>query len=244
MNALLELRGLSGGYDGVPVVRNLDLVVQPGEIVGLLGANGAGKTTTLLTISGLLPAIGGQVFVDGKDITGLRPHKVSRLGVAHVPEERALFQALTVSENLKLGMRKRRADMDAALRHTPALRSLLNRRTGLLSGGEQQMLAVARALQGQPRLLMVDEMSLGLAPLVVKVLLNALRDIAREDGVAVLLVEQHVNLALDLVDRAYVLARGSIVAEERADVLKADKELLHSKYLGEVVQAQATGATP
>lgn len=238
---VLELRGLSGGYDGVPVVRDVNVVVQSGEIVGLLGANGAGKTTTLMTISGLLPAIAGEVLVEGRDITGMRPYKVSRLGVAHVPEERALFQALTVAENLRLGMRKGRADLDSALRHTPALRPLLNRRTGLLSGGEQQMLAVARALQGQPKLLMVDEMSLGLAPLVVKVLLNALRDIAREEGVAVLLVEQHVNLALDLVDRAYVLARGSVVAEERAEVLKADKALLHAKYLGEVVGAEGVG---
>lgn len=238
---VLELRGLSGGYDGVPVVRDVNVVVQSGEIVGLLGANGAGKTTTLMTISGLLPAIAGQVLVEGRDITGMRPYKVSRLGVAHVPEERALFQALTVAENLRLGMRKGRADLDSALRHTPALRPLLNRRTGLLSGGEQQMLAVARALQGQPKLLMVDEMSLGLAPLVVKVLLTALRDIAREEGVAVLLVEQHVNLALDLVDRAYVLARGSVVAEERAEVLKADKALLHAKYLGEVVGAEGVG---
>jgi branched-chain amino acid transport system ATP-binding protein len=233
MTAVLETRGLTSGYSGVPVVRRLDLVVNPGEIVGLLGANGAGKTTTLLTVSGILPLLGGELLIDGRSVNRTRPHKIARLGVAHVPEERALFHGLTVAENLQMGTRGRKVDLDFALRHTPALEPLIHRRAGLLSGGEQQMLAVARALQGRPKLLMVDEMSLGLAPLVVRTLLDALSNIAHEDGVAILLVEQHVNLALDLVDRAYVLARGSVVADERAGVLRSDQRMLNAKYLGE-----------
>ena len=235
MSALLETKSLTSGYDGVPAIRGVDIAVHPGEVVGLLGANGAGKTTTLLTVSGIIPAQSGQVFVDGKDVTRLRPHRVARLGVAHGPEERALFYGLTVAENLRLGARKTKADMRAALRHTPALEDLLDRRAGLLSGGEQQMLAIARALQARPRLLMVDEMSLGLAPLVVRFLLKTLADVVREEGVAVLLVEQHVNLALDLVDRAYVLAKGSVVVEESARVLREVPDILAAKYLGNAV---------
>jgi branched-chain amino acid transport system ATP-binding protein len=235
MTAVLETRGLTGGYAGVPVVRGIDLVVNPGEIVGLLGATGAGKTTMLLTVSGILPPLGGEVLIDGRSVNRTRPHKIARLGVAHVPEERALFHGLTVAENLRMGTRDRKVDLDFTLRHTAALKPLLQRRAGLLSGGEQQMLAVARALQGHPKLLMVDEMSLGLAPLVVRTLLDALSNIAHEDGVAILLVEQHVNLALELVDRAYVLARGAIVADERAEVLRSDQRMLSAKYLGDEV---------
>jgi branched-chain amino acid transport system ATP-binding protein len=239
MIPVLQTCNLTSGYAGVPVIRNLNLVVNPGEIVGLLGANGAGKTTTLLTVSGLLPPLSGEVRVDGKTVTGMRPHRIARLGVAHVPEERALFYGLSVAENLRLGVRNGRVEAHHALRYTPALRPLLNRRSGLLSGGEQQMLAVARALQATPKLLMVDEMSLGLAPLVVGALLDTLRDVARGEGVAVLLVEQHVGLALDLVDRAYVLARGEVVADEPAIVFRENRELLNAKYLGESLAQSA-----
>jgi branched-chain amino acid transport system ATP-binding protein len=232
---VLETRRLSGGYDRVPVVRDLNIRVNPGELVALLGPNGAGKTTSLLTISGLLPALDGQVLVDGKDVTGLRPHKIARLGVAHVPEERALFQALTVADNLRLGVRgHRRVDMDEAVKHTPVLRKILSRRAGLLSGGEQQMLALARALMSKPKLLMVDEMSLGLAPIVVQSLLSTLTDIAAEQGCGVLLVEQHVSLALSLVNRAYVLAHGAVLVDESAETLRNNMELLNASYLGEV----------
>lgn len=249
MTPLLEARGLSAGYGGVAVVHDLDIVVNPGEIVGLLGANGSGKTTTLLTVSGILPKLAGSILIGDVEVHGLRPHKIARLGVAHIPEDRALFHGLTVAENLRLGMRGRKGALKDALRHTPVLEPLLNRRSGLLSGGEQQMLAVARALQSRPKLLMVDEMSLGLAPLVVGVLLSALETAAREDGVAVLLVEQHVNLALDLVDRAYVLARGSVVAEEKADVFKSDPGFFQASYLGEtatpaLMNSDADGREP
>ena len=230
----LRVEGLRAGYDGVAVVRDLDLVVEPGEIVALLGPNGAGKTTSLLTISGLLPALSGNIELAGTSIRGMRPHKIARRGLAHVPEERALFQGLTVGENLELGVRGRKSGAAAdPLRHTPALRELLSRRAGLLSGGEQQMLALARALQSRPAVLMVDEMSLGLAPRIVHSLLSVLTDVAGEYGCGILLVEQHVEMALAVANRAYVLAHGHLVLHEDAATLRKDKGLLQSSYLGE-----------
>jgi branched-chain amino acid transport system ATP-binding protein len=168
MNDLLTVKGLVAGHRGVSVVHGIDLTVAEGEVVGLFGPNGAGKTTTLLTISGLLRALGGSVRVLGKPATKLAPTAIARLGVAHVPEDRALFTQLTVAENLRLGARRGAAGQDEVLRHFPELIPLQNRTAGLLSGGEQQMLALARALISRPRLLIVDEMSLGLAPVIVR----------------------------------------------------------------------------
>ncbi|WP_419842730.1 ABC transporter ATP-binding protein [Candidatus Poriferisodalis sp.] len=234
-DAGIAISGLHAGYGGVAVVRDLDLSVRPGEVVALLGPNGAGKTTTLLTVSGLIKPLAGQVRIDGIAVDTKYPHRNARLGVAHVAEDRSLFFDLTTEENLRLGLREsdnESEDLDHALDMLPALRGLLDRRAGLLSGGEQQMLAMARALAGRPRLLLVDEMSLGLAPVIVERLLPLVRDVAESTGAGVLIVEQHIHMALEVVDRAYVMNRGSIVMEGTADELKQHQELLAASYLG------------
>lgn len=230
---VLAAKDLTLGYDGQAVVHHLDLHLDAGEVVALLGANGAGKTTTLLGLSGLVDRLGGTVELLGLDITDVQPHIVSRRGLAHVPEDRALFTDLTVRENLHLGLHSRRADVGAALVLCPELEPLLGRRAGLLSGGEQQMLAVARAVVGQPRVLLVDEMSLGLAPLVVTRLLDVLKEVATTTGCAVLLVEQHVQQALAVADRGYVLRRGRVALEGPVDVLARETALLEASYLGD-----------
>ena len=204
MTALLETRGLAAGYQGSAVVRDLDLEVAPGEVVALLGANGAGKTTTLLTLAGDLPPVSGEILVDGRS-TGAPLHRRASEGVALVPEERSLFKGLTGRENLRVG----RADVGRVLALFPELRDKLQRRAGLLSGGEQQMLTLGRALARDPRLLLADELSLGLAPLVVDRLLLAVRE-AADRGVGVVLVEQHVSKVLAVADRVYLLSRGRV----------------------------------
>ena len=232
----LVLKELSAGYRGVPVVRELNLEVRPGEVVALLGPNGAGKTTTLETIAGLNRPISGTVELSGQTISGVPAYLLARRGLALVPEGRALFPGLTVREHLRLaGGRGRRGGSheDELLEMLPELRKCLGRKAGLLSGGEQQMLAVGRALVTRPRLLLVDEMSLGLAPVVVERLIPILRRAADELGASVLFVEQHVALALEVADRAYVLTHGRIRLEGAAAELRERRELLAASYLGE-----------
>jgi branched-chain amino acid transport system ATP-binding protein len=230
---LLEIEGLTAGYEGVPVVRDLTLSLGEGEVVVVLGPNGAGKTTTLLTVSGLLPVMSGSIHVMGRNTKKLAAHRIARLGLAHVPEDRSLFFQLTVAENLRLGATRGKIDLARVLHYFPALEGLMHRRAGLLSGGEQQMLAMGRALAMTPKLLIVDELSLGLAPVIVERLLPVLRAFAEETGAGVLLVEQHVDLALALADRAYVLSHGDLVMAAAAQELRDHPELLQASYLGE-----------
>ena len=239
MTAAIDVRGLSAGYGGAAAVRGLNLAVEPGEVVALLGPNGAGKTTTLLTISGFLRPLAGSVHVLGQPVHATSPATLARRGVAHVPEDRALFYELTARENLRLGARSQRAALDTVIRFFPELERVLDSPAGLLSGGEQQMLAVGRALAARPRVLVVDEMSLGLAPVVVQRLLPLLRDIAAETGAAVLFVEQHVHVALTVADRAYILSHGDLVLEGPAWKLAQRAELVQASYLGDAVEAAA-----
>jgi ABC-type branched-subunit amino acid transport system ATPase component len=232
-DAVLAIEGLTAGYDEAPVIRDLDITVGPGEVVALLGSNGAGKTTTLRVISGLVRPMSGRVLFAGEDIARVSPTQRARRGIAHVPEGRGIFYGLTVAEHFRLGYRGERPDEEAAYKYFPKLGELRTRRVGLLSGGEQQMLAIARGLARRPRLLLLDELSLGLAPLIVESLLPVVHQYALDSDCGVLLVEQHIQLALDVADRGYVLSHGEIVLHDRAKVLQADRELLISSYLGE-----------
>jgi branched-chain amino acid transport system ATP-binding protein len=229
----LDVRDLVAGYHEVPVIRELSLRVAPGEVVALLGPNGAGKTTTLETIAGLSRPISGTVELSGQSIGGTPAHVLARRGLALVPEGRALFPGLTVREHLRLAGGRRSGHEEQLLEMLPELRKCLGRRAGLLSGGEQQMLALGRALVTRPRLLLVDEMSLGLAPVVVERLLPILRRAASELGASVLFVEQHVALALEISDRAYVMTHGRIRLEGPAAELRERHDLLAASYLGE-----------
>ena len=231
--AVLEIKGLTTGYEDAAVVRELDLSVGEGEVVALLGPNGAGKTTTLRAVSGIVDPMAGSVAFGGRDLARTSISGRARMGIAHVPENRGLFFGLSVAEHFRLGHRGERLDADAAYRYFPALAELRDRRCGLLSGGEQQMLAVARALARHPKLLLLDELSLGLAPLIVEGLLPVVRDYATETGCGVLLVEQHIQLALGVADRGYVLSHGEVVLQDRAEALRRNRELLMASYFGE-----------
>ena len=239
----LVVRGLSAGYFGTPVVRDLDLRVGPGEVVALLGANGAGKTTTVMTVAGLLKPIQGTIEMLGRDTSGTPAHVMARRGVALVPENRALFFGLTTREHLRLAKARNGVSEGELLALLPELEKCLDRRAGLLSGGEQQMLAVGRGLMSRPRLLIVDEMSMGLAPVIVERLLPVLRRVADQFGTSVVFVEQHVSLALEVADRAYVLSHGRLVLEGPAATLRGDRELLRQSYMGELDAPSATQAS-
>jgi branched-chain amino acid transport system ATP-binding protein len=228
----LSVDRLAAGYDNGPVLHGVSLSVAPGEVVALLGPNGAGKSTTLRAISGLIRVMDGEIRLAGSNLASLSPSARARAGIVHVPEDRGLFRGLTVAEHLRLGPRKEKLDADAAYEYFPALKPIAGRMAGVLSGGEQQMLAMGRALGRTPRVLLLDELSLGLAPVIVEGLLPVVRAYATEHQCAVLLVEQHVHLALGIADRAYLMANGVSSSSYDAHVLRNDMTLVQASYLG------------
>lgn len=232
---LLSVRGLSAGYGPVQVLTDLELAVAAGEIVVVLGANGAGKTTTLRALSGMIPAK-GEVTLDGTSVLGRKPEDLVRMGVAHVPQGRGTFPELTVEENLRVGGFTRpadevSADIDRWFEVFPRLKERVHQTAGSMSGGEQQMLAIARALMSRPTLLLLDEPSLGLAPLVTQDVFERIAAVNAELGTTVLVVEQNANLALGIAQRGYVLETGTIVATGTADELRSD-DVVRRAYLG------------
>ncbi|WP_332642092.1 ABC transporter ATP-binding protein [Aeromicrobium sp.] len=229
---LLVCTGLKAGYGIVEVVRQFDLAAPGGSVVAVLGPNGAGKTTLLNTLSGLLPAQAGSVRVGGRTIKNGRPADASEARIVLVPDDRALFTALTVEENLLAARGRHGTTVDGAFDRFPALAVRRKLAAGHLSGGEQQMLAVARALMQKPRVLLLDEMSMGLAPIIVEELMPMVRRVAEDTGAVVVLVEQHVHLALEVADRAIVLVHGEVVLDRTAAELAADPAVLESAYLG------------
>lgn len=233
---LLSLDDLQVSYGNIAAVKGLSLTVYPGEIVTLIGANGAGKSTTLRTISGLLRPRGGDMRFDGRRINGMHGHRIVQLGICHSPEGRRIFPRMTVSENLDLGAFLRndadgvQADRERVLQLFPVLAERLSQKAGTLSGGEQQMLAVARALLGSPKLLLLDEPSMGLAPVLVDLIFHTIQEI-REQGVTVLLVEQNALAALEIADYAYVLESGNLTLQGPAAHLLEDDSVTRA-YLG------------
>ncbi len=236
VSVLLEVKDLTVDYGMVRALKEISFSVNEGEIVTLIGANGAGKTTTLKTISGLLKPVSGEIFFQGKRIDGLPGHQIVRMGVIHVPEGRKPFVDLTVEENLRLGAFTRDSgDISGALERVfksfPRLRERLHQRAGTLSGGELQMLAMGRGLMAKPKLLMLDEPSMGLAPIMVEEIFSIIKEI-NQQGTAILLVEQNAFMALQIAHRAYVLETGAIVLAGRADELR-DNPKVKAAYLGE-----------
>jgi branched-chain amino acid transport system ATP-binding protein len=235
--ALLKLERLEVNYGPVRALKNVSLEVNSGEVVALLGANGAGKSTTLKAISGLVKAKSGSITYSGQMISRLNPTQIVALGMAHSPEGRRVFPGMTVLENLRLGASQRRdkeniaADLERMLAMFPILRERKSQTAGTLSGGEQQMLALTRALMNRPKMLLLDEPSLGIAPLIVRQIFGTLKEL-KLAGTTILLVEQNVNIALELADRAYVLRTGEIVLEGSATELRQNAERVAQAYLG------------
>ncbi|WP_053843798.1 ABC transporter ATP-binding protein [Paracidovorax avenae] len=235
MSTLLDIQGLRGGYGRVEVLRSVDLQVGAGEMVALLGSNGAGKSTLNKVVCGLVPAWSGSVRFDGKDLSGAHYRDVVKAGLIQVPEGRKVFPNLSVLENLELGSftrgRARRAsNIERMFQLFPRLRDRMSQHAGTMSGGEQQMLAIARGLMAEPVLLILDEPSLGLSPLLVEEMFQLIREL-RDGGLAVLLVEQNVGQSLEIADRAYVLENGGIRFSGRPDALLGSDELRRA-YLG------------
>jgi branched-chain amino acid transport system ATP-binding protein len=235
--SLLSLEGLQVAYGGIRAVKGIDIAVEPGELVCLIGANGAGKTTTLRAITGLVRPAAGRVVYDGGDIGGRPVHEIARSGLALVPEGRGVFAQLTIEENLEMGAYPRndpagvRQDIERAFTLFPRLKERRRQTAGTLSGGEQQMLAIARAMMSRPRLLLLDEPSMGLAPLMVERIFEVIRTIATE-GVTMLLVEQNARLALEVSHRGYVLEGGLVAFSGAASSLLCDPRIREA-YLGE-----------
>jgi branched-chain amino acid transport system ATP-binding protein len=228
----IECDGLSAGYDKLVVVRDVDFGVRHNEILAVLGPNGAGKTTLLLTLAGFLPPLAGTIRIDGSEFRGGSARRMNKAGVVLVPDVRALFTELTPIQNLRLAVRRGGATVDEVLDLFPVLRLRDRVRTAELSGGEQQMLAIGRALVQAPKVLLIDEMSMGLAPIIVETLMPMIRKVADESDAAVVLVEQHVQLALEVADRALVLVHGDVVAAGPSAVVRQNAAALEAAYLG------------
>lgn len=234
--AMLEVRDLNVYFGVIQAIKNISFDVDAGEVVALIGANGAGKTTTLHTVTGLIPAASGKITLDGKDLGKVPAHKIVSMGMAHVPEGRRVFAALSVYDNLKMGAytRKDKKEIEASLEMVfeafPRLKERRNQVAGTLSGGEQQMLAMGRALMSKPRIILMDEPSMGLSPLYVTEIFEIIKKIKKE-GTTVLLVEQNANMALQVADRAYVLETGKIIMDGKASDLMND-ERVRKAYLG------------
>ena len=233
---MLELRDVDTFYGNIQALRGVNLTIRAGEIVTLIGANGAGKSTTLMTICGINPLRAGEILFEGQPLHHLPPHEIVRLGVSQVPEGRLIFPDLTVQENLDLGAFLRndkaeiRRDQDYVFSLFPILAQRRRQTGGTLSGGEQQMLAISRALMGRPRLLLLDEPSLGLAPIIIRQIFEIIQKV-NHDGTTVFLVEQNANQALRIAHRGYVMENGRIVMEDKADVLLSSPEVREA-YLG------------
>lgn len=232
MTDVLSVQGVTAGHGKVVGVRDVDVRLGAGEVLAVLGPNGAGKSTLMKALAGLLPRMSGEVVVDGQPLASGHPIEANRSGVVLVPDNRALFSSLTVRETVQLARVKGNDRGDAVLDLFPALHDRLKVKAGSLSGGEQQMLVLARALVQSPRVLLIDEMSLGLAPIIVEDLLPIVRSYADDTGASVILVEQHVHLALEVADAAMVLVHGDVSLQEQASVLRSDSSRLEAAYLG------------
>jgi branched-chain amino acid transport system ATP-binding protein len=232
VSSVLHCRGLEAGYLDLVVARGVELDLSAGRVVAILGPNGAGKTTVLTTIAGLLPRLAGEVSVDGVLLPSGRAAAANKAGVVLVPDDRALFSTLTVAENLRAAVPRGAPPYDDVVDLFPALRRRWTLRASALSGGEQQMLAMARALVQRPRVLLIDELSLGLAPVFVEELLLIVRQVADETNAVVVLVEQHVHLALEVADDALVMVHGTVSLIGNAHEIAADPERLEAAYLG------------
>ncbi|MEU5844356.1 ATP-binding cassette domain-containing protein [Rhodococcus sp. NPDC047139] len=234
MTTKLSATGLFCGYGrGRPCVRDVDIELHAGQVLAVLGPNGAGKTTLLLTLAGLLAPLGGSIDLDGTPVAAGNARAASKAGIVLVPDDRALFKSLTVVENLRLARRKGGPAIDEVIEYFPALGERRSIAAGMLSGGEQQMLALARAFVQAPKVLLVDELSMGLAPVVVESLLPVVRSFADDRDAAVVLVEQHVHMALSVADLAMVLRHGEVTTSGPAADLAASPRLLEQAYLGE-----------
>ena len=244
--SLLRVEAIETFYGPIQAIRGVSLEVAPGQIVTVLGANGAGKTTVLRTISGVLDPEQGKVLFEGRDIAHLPPDQVMRMGICHVPEGRETFPFLTVRENLMMGAYTRRdgegvaKDLALCFSYFPRLEERQHQRAGLLSGGEQQMLAISRALMGKPKLLLLDEPSLGLSPILVQQIFSIIRRINREQGVAILLVEQNAHIALKTADYGYIIEVGRIVMEGACAEL-LEKDDIKEFYLGQKQEGVRAG---
>jgi branched-chain amino acid transport system ATP-binding protein len=238
MTGVLTCRGLTAGYGALAVARDIDLDLDPGRVLALLGPNGAGKTTLLATLAGLLPRLSGEVLIDGNALPNGRPAAANRAGLVLVPDDRALFTTLTVAENLRAATPRGSASgtTDEIVDLFPALRRRWKLPAGALSGGEQQMLAMARALVQRPRALLIDEMSMGLAPVIVEELAQMVRRVADDTGAAIVMVEQHVQIALAVADLAMVVVHGDVRLQGAASDIAQDSAAIEDVYLGAAIR--------